>query len=111
MNDFNQPSSPAPNYCSAAQLADLADSCGLQSQVGGRPIALFKLDGEVFALDGICPHKGAPLGQGTVENGIVSCPLHGWQFDIKTGACLDRPDRPAACLPVRVVDGRVEVQL
>ena len=74
-------------------------------------IALFKSGGEVFALEGICPHKGAPLGQGTVADGVVSCPFHGWQFDIRTGACLDRPDRPARCIPVRIIDGDVQICL
>jgi nitrite reductase/ring-hydroxylating ferredoxin subunit len=41
----------------------------------------------------------------------VVCPLHGWQFDLKTGACLGKPDRPAKCFPVRVVDGQIQVQL
>jgi nitrite reductase (NADH) small subunit len=75
--------------------------------VGERIIALFLLDGEVFALDDRCPHKAGPLGEGHCENGQVFCPLHGWAFDIKTGACADVPSRPAKCIPVRVEDGKV----
>ena len=48
----------------------------------GRVIALFNVDGTFYALDGVCPHQGGPLGQGTLEGCIVTCPWHGWQFDV-----------------------------
>ena len=63
----------------------------------------------VYAIDDRCPHRGGPLGAGTLENGEVVCPLHGWAFDLKTGACRSGPDRPVKTYPVRVVDGQVEI--
>jgi nitrite reductase/ring-hydroxylating ferredoxin subunit len=54
-----------------------------------RVVALFNVGGVFHALDGICPHQGGPLGQGTLGQGaqacIVTCPWHGWQFDVTTG--------------------------
>ena len=50
-----------------------------------RIIALFNVNGEFFALDGICPHQGGPLGKGRIEGCVVTCPWHGWQFDVTTG--------------------------
>ena len=50
-----------------------------------RIIALFNVDGQFFALDGICPHQGGPLGQGQLTGCIITCPWHGWQFDVTTG--------------------------
>lgn len=50
-----------------------------------RVIAIFNVAGSVFALDGICPHQGGPLGQGALTGCIVTCPWHGWQFDVATG--------------------------
>ena len=47
--------------------------------------ALFNVDGTFYALDGVCPHQGGPLGSGEVHNCIVTCPWHGWQFDVRTG--------------------------
>ncbi len=94
-----------------ARAADLPESSPVTVQVDSRQIALFKTGGDVFAMDNACPHKGAPLGQGTVEGGKIFCPMHGWEFDIRTGICADRPDRPAKCIPVRVVDGQVQIQL
>jgi nitrite reductase (NADH) small subunit len=90
-----------------AQLSDIPADRPLRVSAGDRVFALFQLDGEVFALDDRCPHKAGPLGEGHCENGQVFCPLHGWAFDIKTGACADVPARPATCIPVRVEDGKV----
>jgi len=99
------------DFITVARVAEVLESRPLALKVGGRQLALFNLAGEIYALDGFCPHKGAPLGEGTLENGTVFCPLHGWQFDIRTGACFDNPAKPATCLPVRIVDGEVQVQL
>ncbi|MBI3879774.1 MAG: Rieske 2Fe-2S domain-containing protein [Verrucomicrobia bacterium] len=90
-----------------AQLSDLPAGRPLRVRSGEREIALFLLDGEVFALDDRCPHKAGPLGEGFCENGQVFCPLHGWGFDIRTGACAEVPARPATRVPVRVEDGRI----
>ncbi len=84
---------------------------GLTVRVGEREVALFRIGEDFFALDGLCPHRGGPLGEGTVQDGRVFCPLHGWEFDVKTGACTDNPERPATCLPARVVDGQVQVRI
>jgi nitrite reductase (NADH) small subunit len=53
-------------------------------------IAVFNVDGEYYAIDGICPHAGAPLVNGGLEGTVVSCPWHGWQFDVALGQfCLN----------------------
>lgn len=57
----------------------------------GEKILLVKRGQEVYALDAICPHKGGPLEEGTLENGCIVCPWHGWQFDIETGDCIMCP--------------------
>ena len=53
--------------------------------VAGRIIALYNVEGEYFALDGICPHQGGPLGKGELSGCIVTCPWHGFQFDVRSG--------------------------
>ena len=82
---------------------------GLRVMVGDREFALFNIGGQFYALDGQCPHRGGPLGEGITENGHVYCPLHGWEFDVTTGACINNPERPAACFQARVVGGKVEI--
>ncbi len=90
-----------------ARLSDLQPGRALRVAAGEHHVALFLLDGQVFALDDRCPHKAGPLGEGHCENGQVFCPLHGWAFDIRTGACADVPSRPARCLPVHVEAGHI----
>ncbi|HZZ26509.1 MAG TPA: Rieske 2Fe-2S domain-containing protein [Pirellulales bacterium] len=57
----------------------------LEVVAGDRVIALFNVAGEFFALDGVCPHQGGPLAEGELTGCIVTCPWHGWQFDVRTG--------------------------
>ena len=60
-------------------------------------IAIFRTaDDEVFALDDRCPHKGGPLGEGTVDGAVVTCPWHGFTVDVRTGRC---PRNPALRVP------------
>jgi len=67
--------------------------------------------GALHAVEDVCTHDGAPLGEGRIEGDQVTCPRHGARFCLRTGAALSPPAySPIACFPVRVVDGRVEVR-
>ncbi|MCA9050846.1 MAG: Rieske (2Fe-2S) protein [Planctomycetaceae bacterium] len=56
----------------------------------GRIFAVYNVNGTYHVLDGICPHSGGPLGKGALKGCIVTCPWHGWQFDVSTGQhCLN----------------------
>ena len=79
--------------------------------MGDRIVALFHLENGVFALDGICPHQGGPLAQGDVCDGVVTCPWHGWQFDVRTGQHQANPNLCHTQLPVRVESDVVFVDL
>lgn len=74
-----------------------------------KPIALFRVDGEIFAINAVCPHRGGPLAEGTLTEAVVSCPWHGWTFDVRTG----QPDHPGghavAVYEVKVEAGAVYV--
>ena len=74
-----------PNWIRIAAVDDCPPGEAREYVVQDRIIALFQVDGRFYALDGICPHQGGPLGRGTVCGGIVTCPWHGWQFDVLTG--------------------------
>jgi nitrite reductase (NADH) small subunit len=77
----------------------------------GRIFAVYNVDGTFFVLDGICPHAGGPLGKGTLTGQVVTCPWHGWQFDVTDGQhCLNG----TLCQPrydVEILDGQVCIQL
>lgn len=59
----------------------------------GRELALFNVNGEFHAIDNFCPHKGAPLAEGTLCDHVLECEWHGWQFDVRTGECLTVVER------------------
>lgn len=59
---------------------------------GGRFICVANVDGELYATDNTCPHWGGPLGQGSIKNGRIICPWHGWEYDPKTGKTPRKAD-------------------
>jgi len=90
----------------------VAEEATVGLSVAGTPIALFRLDGEVFALHDLCTHGQARLSEGYVEGGCVECPLHQGLVDIRTGAARAAPISVATrTYPARVVDGRVQVEV
>ena len=72
--------------------------------IDGTPVAVFNINGRIYGVDAHCTHVGGPLDRGTVENGAVTCPLHGSQFDLVTGAVRRGP----ATQPVRAYRVRQE---
>ena len=73
-----------------ASVVDVPAGTAKELTAAGRVIALYNVDGRFFALDGVCPHAGGPLGNGVLEGNVVTCPWHGWQFDVSTGQhCLN----------------------
>jgi nitrite reductase (NADH) small subunit/3-phenylpropionate/trans-cinnamate dioxygenase ferredoxin subunit len=79
------------DFVSVAKVGDIPAGEGRNYPVNGRMIALFFVDGEYFAIDDACPHMGASLAGGYVENGAVMCPWHAWRFCVKDGSWLDSP--------------------
>jgi NAD(P)H-dependent nitrite reductase small subunit len=74
-----------------SSVDDVPEERGLFVHVGGRSIAVFRNEGGFFAIDDICPHKGGSLHEGALSEGVVSCPWHHWQFDLRTGECPINP--------------------
>jgi len=56
--------------------------------VGEREIALFNVDGTIYAIDNVCPHQGGPLADGWLDGTIVTCPWHAWCFELRTGKMI-----------------------
>ncbi len=97
---------------------DVADSSQLDAdfplgvEVNGRPIGVYLVDGQVHAIDDVCPHADALLSQGFVEGGVIECPLHGARFEIASGKCLNEiGERDIRCYPAKVENGRVVIQI
>lgn len=85
---------------------------GAVVQVEGHELAIFPLAGAecgYVALLNSCPHAGASLAEGHVADGEVSCPWHGWRFDLATGTCRTIAEDSTRTFPLRVNDGVLEV--
>ena len=79
----------------------LPEDEGTVVYVGDAPIALFRAGEHVYAYPNVCPHKGGPVGEGLVVDGIVTCPWHGSQFEVATGALVSGPaEGPLEPIPV-----------
>ncbi|MBY4830368.1 anthranilate 1,2-dioxygenase ferredoxin subunit AndAb [Burkholderia dolosa] len=79
---------------------------------GQKPIAVFRIGDELFAMHDLCSHGHARLSEGYVEDGCVECPLHQGLIDIRTGAPKCAPiTEPVRVYPIRIVDGQVEVNV
>jgi len=72
-------------YTQAAKVNEISEGAGKKVEINGKTIALFKKGGEIYAINEECPHSGGPLSEGTLEGDCVTCPWHGFSFDIKTG--------------------------
>ena len=73
-----------------ADVSELPPGTGKEVMAGDQVVALFNVEGAIHALDGICPHAGGPLAEGTLRGTIITCPWHGWQFDVTDGRnCLN----------------------
>lgn len=86
---------------------DIAAGSTAEIVADGQIFAVFNVDGTFHVLDGICPHAGGPLGKGKLQGQVVTCPWHGWQFDVANGQhCLN----DTLCQPrydVEILDGQV----
>ncbi len=87
----------------------LEESKGTTVYIKGRGIALYKYEGEFWALDNKCIHRGGQLGDGWMEDCNVICPLHGWDYDVKTGVSRYNPKDRVATYPTRVEGDNVQI--
>jgi NAD(P)H-dependent nitrite reductase small subunit len=93
------------------RVGELADGEGKTVTVGGRLIAVFHAGGEYHAIDDTCPHMGASLSGGYVEDGIVTCPWHAWRFRLCNGVSADYSRIKIGWYPVRVEGDAVQVRI
>ncbi|MCZ6794302.1 MAG: nitrite reductase small subunit NirD [Planctomycetota bacterium] len=88
-------------------LSDLGPAGRLRVLAGEHDVAIFRVDGQIFALGNRCPHTGGPLSEGFVADELVTCPLHAWRFKLRSGMSPDFPGVSVPCYEVKVEGGRV----
>ncbi|NOZ29986.1 MAG: non-heme iron oxygenase ferredoxin subunit [Chloroflexi bacterium] len=91
-------------FVKVARVADLPPGGKLLTTINGRSIALFNVDGTIYAIGDICTHDGGPLVEGELDGYEIECPRHGARFDIRTGQALRMP----AFEPIETYEVRIE---
>jgi 3-phenylpropionate/trans-cinnamate dioxygenase ferredoxin subunit len=97
-------------FLEIAPASELPNGERLFVEIEGKPIVIFNIAGQFFAIGDVCTHDDGPLGDGDLEGYNIVCPRHGAEFDVRTGKVMQMPavvDIPA--YPVRVVDGMIQV--
>ena len=89
-------------FTKVASKADIPAGTGKVVQANGKTLAVFNCEGEFYAIDNTCKHRGGPLAEGNLSGTSVSCPWHGWEYDVKTGACQMDPSITVQTFPVQV---------
>jgi nitrite reductase (NADH) small subunit/3-phenylpropionate/trans-cinnamate dioxygenase ferredoxin subunit len=98
-------------FVSVGGIGDFVSGQGKMVTVNGRHVALFRLGDEFYAIDNLCLHKAGPLCEGFIENDVVTCPWHGWSYEIKTGTLVQDPRVGVSKHDVRIEEGLVSVRL
>jgi 3-phenylpropionate/trans-cinnamate dioxygenase ferredoxin component len=89
-------------FLHAAKASDIAPGTIREVQVNGKKLALANVNGQFYAIDNTCLHRGGPLGQGDLGEAIVTCPWHGWQYDVTTGKNIQNPAVGVQGFPVEL---------
>ncbi|WP_131784475.1 Rieske (2Fe-2S) protein [Protofrankia symbiont of Coriaria ruscifolia] len=102
---------PASVWHAGPREQDVTTS--LAQDVDGRQLLFVRMSDAVYAFENLCPHQGLPLDRAMIDADArtITCPWHGYRFDCKTGECLTAPDAQLHTLPLRVVEGQIEVRL
>lgn len=99
------------NFTKAAAVKDIQDGSGIAVELSGKSIAVFNSGGKFYAIDNTCKHRGGPLGEGSLDGNVVTCPWHGWQFDITNGNCVTNPAGKVGCYGVKIEGDNILVEI
>ncbi len=98
-------------FIRVAALGDVKPGHGIVAEANGKSLAVFNVDGDIHAIDNTCCHREGPLGEGELEGDIVTCPWHGWRYNVTTGACVNNPSAKVAAYQVQIDGNDVKVLL
>lgn len=95
------------DYFFICKEEELEESEGQRFYVNDTEVAMFKVNGKIYAVSNICPHQqSSKIYEGFVENNCVVCPLHGWTFNLSDGK-LHSGSRGLDTYPVKIVEGKI----
>jgi nitrite reductase/ring-hydroxylating ferredoxin subunit len=99
------------DFINVAKISDVPEGEGRVFHVGRIEVAVFHVDGSFHALDNTCIHRGGPLGDGMCSGTTVTCPWHGWQFDVVSGKCLNSPGESVDRYETRIDGDDLQVKI
>jgi nitrite reductase/ring-hydroxylating ferredoxin subunit len=100
-------SSQQQDFTKVATLPEVVEGKPKAVRVKGHSVALFNVDGRIYATDNQCPHMGYPLTRGAIRHGVLTCDWHGWSFDLEGGGCFVGGCDDLATFPVDIRDGEI----
>lgn len=98
-------------WIAAGLLSEIPEGSVRSAVLGGEKVLLSRNGSTVTCFQNACAHLGFPIHDGEVENGIITCPHHGFQYDLSSGECLTAPEVQLQSHAVRVIGPRVEVRI
>lgn len=100
-------------FTTVARIGDIAEGQGRSFAVNGTMVGVFLSQGKYLAINDFCPHMGASLAEGHVEDDAVMCPWHAWRFSLKDGTWLDNSKSKikSACYEVRIEGNEIQVSV
>jgi nitrite reductase/ring-hydroxylating ferredoxin subunit/Fe-S cluster biogenesis protein NfuA len=99
------------NWVAAGLLSEIPEGSVRSIIIGGEKVLLSRNGASVTCFQNACAHLGFPIHDGEIENGIITCPHHGFQYDLSSGECLTAPEVQLQSHAVRVIGPRVEVRI
>lgn len=98
-------------FKTVAKIGDIPPGEGRAYEVDGRMVAIFLIEGQYHAIDDFCPHMGASLAGGGVEDGMVTCPWHAWRFSLCDGSWCDNPAISVDTFEIRLAGEEIQVSV
>ncbi len=102
---------PEENWHAVFQSNEITEGKAIEAIIEGNILAIVQIDGKIYAIDGICAHQGGPLAKGEVSGCILTCPWHGWQYDLPTGKQILSKVIAQKTYRTRVIDDTIQVLL
>ncbi len=94
-----------------AKTEEVEAGTGIVAEVKDMCVAVFNVNGTFHVIDNTCMHRGGPLGEGDLEGETVSCPWHGWEYNVKTGHCVNNPSSHVKSYPTKVENDEIHIEV
>jgi nitrite reductase (NADH) small subunit len=111
LNPADNSGNEAAHWQIIGKSSEVGEKQGVEFLVGTDVVAVFRQEGKLYAVDGICAHQGGPIAKGALDKTCVTCPWHGWQYNIETGENILTKHKMLRTFDLREIEGRIEIKL